>query len=390
MFSQFKKDEFEENIFVKNFEQHTAQHKIPAQPHIMKAPRDLSSTYPKLHPPDSKRIIRFGENEATTFDKIVVASSSLFFVGGVFWVPALYAWAWKRFRVIPKEQRRRRLVYGTIILSITVLYIRGPHRRARVGEWIKVNKWKLWHSWMRFLAVEVIQDSAITSMEDFTKEQAILTVSPHGIFPFSLALAAVSEMSEQAFGKFRAVVASATQMIPFVRDVLIWLRAVDASRLSVDQALSEGSRIGIAPGGISEMYEGYPKPGAHPDDEYAIIRKGIVRLAIKHNVPIIPVYCFGSTKLLHRLQLPSIVEQISLLLRASFVIFFGQWGLPIPFRQKLLYVLGQPIFPPQNIGDLSEQVNQMHSKFCEELMRIFDRHKEAYGWGHKTLKILTR
>ena len=71
----------------------------------------------------------------------------------------------------------------------------------------------------------------------------------------------------------------------------------DASRSAVDKALSEGSRIGVAVGGIAEMFEGYPKHLTHPDEEYTIVRKGIVRLAIKHGIPIIPVYCFGSTKL---------------------------------------------------------------------------------------------
>jgi 1-acyl-sn-glycerol-3-phosphate acyltransferase len=158
--------------------------------------------------------------------------------------------------------------------------------------------------------------------------------------------------------------------------------------------LSEGSRIGLAPGGIAEMFEGYPKHLTHPDDEFTIVRKGIIRMAIKHGVPIIPVYCFGSTKLLKRLQLPDIVERVSLLLRVSLVLFFGKWGLPMPFRQKLLYVMGQPIFPPETADDensiLDQQVDEMQSRFCEELVRIFDRHKESYGWGHKSLLTLTR
>ena len=143
-----------------------------------------------------------------------------------------------------------------------------------------------------------------------------------GIFPFGLAFAALSESSQSAFGKFRAVVASATQMIPWVRDVLRWVRAIDASRPSVDRALSEGHRIGLAPGGIAEMFEGYPKASTHRNEEYIIIRKGIFRLAMKHNVPMIPVYCFGSTKLLKRVQFPEIIQKISLMLRTSLVVSF--------------------------------------------------------------------
>jgi hypothetical protein len=173
----------------------------------------------------------------------------------------------------------------------------------------------------------------------------------------------------------------------------------DASRSNVDRALREGSRIGLSPGGIAEIFEGYPKALTHPDDEYTIVRKGIFRLAIQHKVPVIPVYCFGSTMLLRLLELPAIVEKISLMFRVSLVLFFGQWGLPVPFRQRLLYVMGNPIFPPslQSEGSildqastLNEQSEEMVSRYCEEMVRIFDRHKESYGWAHKTLMTLKR
>ncbi len=173
----------------------------------------------------------------------------------------------------------------------------------------------------------------------------------------------------------------------------------DASRSAVDMALSDGSRIGLAPGGIAEMFEGYPKSGTHPDAEYAIIRKGIFRLAVQHGIPIVPVYCFGSTKLLRRLLLPSIIEKISLLLRVSLVVFYGRGFLPIPFRQKLLYVIGKPIYPQtsghnkssgKDSGGTDQQVDEMFASYCREMIRIFERQKESYGWAHKTLKLIKR
>ena len=195
--------------------------------------------------------------------------------------------------------------------------------------------------------------------------------------------------------------------------VLHWFSKSDASRPSVDRALKEGVRLGIAPGGIAEMFEGYPKPNTDPNDEYTIVRKGLFRLAIKHNTPIVPVYCFGSTKIFRRLQLPPIIEKLSLLLRISIVVFFGQFGLPIPFRQKLLYVIGNPILPPSSASapspdasttstfagglslanaliDQEQLVQEMQTKFCDELIRLFDRHKESYGWGQKQLITLKR
>lgn len=164
----------------------------------------------------------------------------------------------------------------------------------------------------------------------------------------------------------------------------------DASRSSVEAAVGAGDRLGIVPGGIAEIFEGYPKAGVGPHEECAVVRKGFLRLCARHNVPVIPVYAFGATKMFHRLHLPAL-ERLSRLLRTSLVIFFGVWGLPIPFRQRLSYVVGDPILPKPMSGDdaMEQQVDDMHARFCNELMRIFERHKEAYGWGHKSLKLVT-
>lgn len=161
----------------------------------------------------------------------------------------------------------------------------------------------------------------------------------------------------------------------------------DASKASVDSVLSKRERIGIVPGGIAEIFEGYPKPMTSPHEEYSIVRKGFLRMAMKHNLPVIPIYAFGATKMMKRLDLP-LLETLSRWLRISIVLFFGVWGLPIPFRQRLSYVIGNPVYPPDNLGDAEEQLQAMQDAFCQELERIFDRHKEAYGWGHKTLRLL--
>lgn len=50
------------------------------------------SIYPSS-PPDSKVLVRINEREFSAYDRLVVYLSSLFFVGGLFWVPTLYGWA---------------------------------------------------------------------------------------------------------------------------------------------------------------------------------------------------------------------------------------------------------------------------------------------------------
>jgi len=79
---------------------------------------------------------------------------------------------------------------------------------------------------MRFFALEIVADAETDYSRELLEKQAIVGISPHGIFPFGLAFATLSELSGVAFGRMRPVVASATQLIPFVRDVLKWVRAV--------------------------------------------------------------------------------------------------------------------------------------------------------------------
>lgn len=120
---------------------------------------------------------------------------------------------------------------------------------------------------------------------------------------------------------------------------------IDARPRDVSKAIKEGYSVGICPGasaalstpppvlhtpvhhrshptiqsnpnpagGIAEMFWGFPKEGCLPREEYAFIqsRKGFVRMAMKHGVPIVPVYCFGNTHAMHKARTPWILEALS-------------------------------------------------------------------------------
>jgi hypothetical protein len=169
----------------------------------------------------------------------------------------------------------------------------------------------------------------------------------------------------------------------------------DATRSSVNQALENGDRIGVSPGGIAEMFV----PLDNPNEEYVLLkhRKGLVRMSVKHQIPIVPIYVFGGSRTFNRLSLPHIFEYLSKLWRISICIFYGKWGLPIPLRSKLLYVMGKPLFPPLLLSAShntnggvpdNELVDAMHEQFCARIVSLFDRHKKAYGWANKQLKII--
>lgn len=355
-------------------------------------------------PPQDSITLYRSPSTLSALDNLLVILGSLGVIGSVLWTPLLLKGIynyWKRH--ISKENKTKRRIFASLLIATAWICIVGPHRNPKVGEYLNFRHWRLWEAFVRYVSMEVRQDSCSYEKNkiDIQNDKAILSVIPHGIFPFSLGLAALSDsITKHAFCRFRPVVATATKFVPFLRMFLAWLDSVDAPKSSVHAALTSvnnNSSIGLSPGGIAEMFLAYPKPFTHPNEEYALLssRKGFIRLALQHNLPIIPIYCFGSSQMFKQLNMfPNFFEKLSKWLRISFILFYGRWGLPIPFRTKLLYVIGKPIFPNNNDNCLIEnvdddcKVNDMHQRFCQEIQHIFDRHKESYGWADKILKIV--
>lgn len=295
--------------------------------------------------------------------------------------------------------------YCAALVTVLVLSIWGPHRSRKVGEFLRVRKWRLWDAWLNYVGYTVLHDKGVEGQANTNlgmprmnnpqaanDTDAILAFVPHGIFPFALAFSCLPQRGyEETWGVFRPVVATATKLFPLVRTFIAWMGGIDASRSAVSSALNLSDTVGIAPGGIAEMFETYPKPGFHRNDEAFRVRNGIFKLALKHNRPVVPIYCFGATKMLRRVQLPVFIENLSRMLKISLVLFFGKLGLPIPFRQRLMYVMGKTLYPPLDIGSgdlLDQQAQEMHHRFCDEIVRIFENNKDHYGWGNKSIRLV--
>lgn len=183
------------------------------------------SIYPQ-HPAGSEIIFRIPATDLKFVDRLIVSVSSLTIIGSVVWVPACFAWAWRRWRSV--KDKRRKALYATLAIAASFILAAGPQRSPHFGKRLQVRKWRLWQAWLKFIAMEVISDSTKGNIPyDVRREKAILAFVPHGIFPFAFAFAALPEIAQSAaFGFFRPVVASATALFPIVRDFLSWCEAM--------------------------------------------------------------------------------------------------------------------------------------------------------------------
>jgi hypothetical protein len=140
-----------------------------------------------------------------------------------------------------------------------------------------------------------------------------------------------------------------------------------------------GVSVGLMVGGIAEMFM------IRRDHERIKLkdRKGFVRIALEHGVPILPVYMFGANQVLD--FGPPWLQRLSRRMRASVGMIYGAWGLPIPRRLPIFKVTGRPleVGPPmrKDHPNFAARVDEIHGQFIEEIQRIYYTHRAKYGHG---------
>lgn len=241
-------------------------------------------------------------------------------------------------------------------------------------------------------------------LEVCEQSHLILAMHPHGIVPYQAMLwSAYSDQCLHGLYGFGAA-ADIAEFVPFLRNVLAWVAATSASYASLKAGLLQGKvpaanaigrrprHLAILPGGVAEVFTS--TPGRHA----IIFRKGLVRLAIETNALLVPCYVFGGTDFFYNLATSDgLCCRLSRHLRAGCTVFFGPCGLPMPFLPRVSMVIGKPIPIPavhQGAGDrdpqqaLAQQIEELHGRFLEEMMQLFDKYKAAAGYPDAVLEIL--
>lgn len=182
--------------------------------------------------------------------------------------------------------------------------------------------------------------------------------------------------------------ATVSLYVPLLRHLLLACGGIPAENDAVRRSLREGGRLFIVPGGIAEMFV----PDLDKKEEVVLLasRKGFVRLALETGRDLIPVYIFGNSRVFGLAGISKWLESVSRWLKTSLVFFYGRLGLPIPFRQRLLYAIGRPIRVPKPGVPApvpQDLIDRVHAEFVCAVRDLYDRYKGAYGWSDRPLVI---
>jgi len=147
-----------------------------------------------------------------------------------------------------------------------------------------------------------------------------------------------------------------------------------------------GRAITIVVGGARESLDADPK-------QLKLVlkrRKGFVKLAIRNGADLVPVLGFGENELydqfqaathprIHKFQL--LVKQylgFTVPLFHARGVFNYDVGL-LPYRRPLNVLVGRPIYVEQQAKPDNSYVDEMHTKYMEELQRMWDDWKDVFA-----------
>lgn len=216
----------------------------------------------------------------------------------------------------------------------------------------------------------------------------IFCTIPHGLAPVGItAYPGWSKLFGERLN--RPTAAPMVLKLPLISYFLTRIGFIEAKSNSIKKALGKEENVHIVLDGIAGMFQ----KDKRVELGSVMDKKGIVSIALKSGVPLVPVFGFGHSELWRIFVDPfGILEKMSLALGVSVTPFCGRpFGvLPFgpPYRVPITMAFGEPIVVPKVDNPTQAQVDEYHTKLMSGFLDAFNTHKAAYGWSEKELKLV--
>ncbi|GLC45911.1 hypothetical protein PLESTF_000711500 [Pleodorina starrii] len=270
-----------------------------------------------------------------------------------------------------------RYTWAILVLSALYTTLLLPPKPVLWGPFCRSWVFKTWREYFTFsyLFEEVLDPN----------KKYIFAEFPHGVFPMGPLLGATEcQLMFPGFHIF-GLAANVVFRVPLWRHMMAWLGSVPATTADFKRVLRRGS-VAVIVGGIAEMY----MVNKHKEQIMVRDRKGFVRVAVEEGVDggIVPVFHFGNSRVLD--FGPQALSSVSRSMRAALGFLYGTWYLPLPRPRPIYMVCGKPIPVPRVHRDdpkYEEVVSEVHKRVIDALQKMYDDHKEEYGWKDRPLVI---
>ncbi|KAJ8664057.1 hypothetical protein O0I10_000335 [Lichtheimia ornata] len=285
-------------------------------------------------------------------------------------------------------------LWPLLIAYITFLYTdKAPETGGRRFDWTR--RWPLWKYFVDYFPAKLVKEHDLDPTGNY-----VFGYHPHGI----ISMGAFANFATEATGfsdLFPGIVPSLLTLasnfrLPLYRDLILSLGIASVSRQSCEAILSSGPgrSIVIVIGGAAESLNA--RPGIA--DLTLKRRLGFIRLAIKHNASLVPVFSFGENDLYEQVDnskgsaLWKVQKKMQSLLGFTLPLFHARGifnydvGI-MPFRHPIVTVVGKPIAVPKlEAGQKEpthEQLVAVQEEYIKGLEAIYNKYKDVYAKDRK-------
>ena len=276
-------------------------------------------------------------------------------------------------------------IFGYFFPYLAIAYLfwiskdKAGSKDGRRFEWYR--NLAIWKYISNYFPCELIFDD----YEEIKKhKQVLMGSSPHGIIGvatqinFGTNANAISDLMPA----ITPVTLASNFKLPIIREFLLAFGFQSVSKKSCDYILSRGRSLLIVIGGAQEaMYVS--------ETNYKLIikqRRGFFKLAIKHGVPLVPVFNFGENSVYTYVPSPTWDRLQSLIKNAFGIVmplFHGRryrkgWSF-VPHKQPLITIIGKPILVNKDFNPTNDEINRLQDLYVKELERLFFKYRGEYG-----------
>ncbi|KAM7084804.1 2-acylglycerol O-acyltransferase 2 [Molossus nigricans] len=261
-----------------------------------------------------------------------------------------------------------------------------PWKGGRRSDYLR--RWFMWKYMKDYFPVSLVKTAELDPSRNY-----LAGIHPHGVLAAGIFINLCTESS--GFSEIFPGIRPHLMMLnlwfrsPVFRDYIMSGGLVTADKESAAHILSRkdgGNLLGIIVGGAQEALNA--RPGA-----YKLLlqnRKGFIKLALIHGVPLVPVFSFGENELFDQVGnypgswLRYIQNQLQKIMGISLPLFHGRgifqysFGF-LPYRRPITTVVGKPIEVQQVLQPSQEEVDKLHQHYIDELCNLFETHKLKYN-----------
>ena len=148
------------------------------------------------------------------------------------------------------------------------------------------------------------------------------------------------------------------------------LNVIPSKYYEMENIIKNNKSLIVYLGGVRETFSASEKE----EILYIKKRRGIFRIALENNIPLLPIYTFGITELYEKSNIQLIIPFLFNDNKISW--YFGKYNTPFPMKKKLVSVVGKPIVYKKIKNTITENdITTLRNKYIKSVIKLFNTWK---------------